>query len=139
MAVAACLLGTAALAGAHAPHAQLQLRQTKLGKILVNSHGFTIYAFTRDGRNRDRCAKIIQCLSLWPVVKHGSGPLAGAGVRRSLVGTITISGGVKQLTYAGHPLYTYAEDSRPGQTSYVNILQFGGHWPALNAAGHEVS
>jgi hypothetical protein len=60
---------------------------------------------------------------------------AGHGVNKSLLGTIAFRGHRKQITYAGHPLYTYAEDTRPAQTSNIDILQFGGRWPALNAAG----
>jgi hypothetical protein len=64
-------------------------------------------------------------------------PVAGPGVKRSLLGTIKL-GRKTQVTYAGHPLYTYVADTHPAQTSYVNILQFNGRWPALNAAGKEV-
>lgn len=123
----------AALASASTSPA-LQLRQTRLGKLLVNSRGFTVFAFTKDGRNADSCAKIAHCLSVWPPVKPGT-PLAGPGVKRSLIGTITLKGGTRQLTYAGHPLYTYVADTHPGQTSYVNFAQYGGRWPALNASG----
>jgi hypothetical protein len=42
------------------------------------------------------------------------------------------------VTYAGHPLYRYIADTAPGQTYFINILQFGGRWPAVNAAGQEV-
>lgn len=128
----------AGVAGASVSRSKLQLRKTSVGTILVNGRGFTIYAFTKDGRNRDACASISSCLSLWPIVGGAAKPVLGPGVKSSLVGTITIKGGAKQLTYAGHPLYTYAEDSGPGQTSYVNFLQFGGRWPALNAGGREV-
>jgi predicted lipoprotein with Yx(FWY)xxD motif len=130
-------LGTS-MAGARVTRAKLQLRKTSVGTILVNGRGFTIYAFTKDGRNRDACAGISSCLSLWPIVSGATKPQLGPGVRSSLVGAITIKGGAKQLTYAGHPLYTYAADSGPGQTSYVNFQQFGGRWPAVNAAGHLV-
>lgn len=123
-----------ALASASTSHPALQLRQTSVGKILVNSRSRTVYAFTKDGRNVDRCAGISGCRSVWPPVKPGT-PLTGVGVRRSLIRTITLRGGTKQLTYAGHPLYTYVADTHPGQTSYVNISQFGGRWPALNASG----
>jgi predicted lipoprotein with Yx(FWY)xxD motif len=126
------------MAGARVSRSTLKLRKTSVGTILVNGRGFTIYAFTKDGRNRDACASINSCLSLWPIISGAAKPVLGPGVKSSLVGTITIKGGAKQLTYAGHPLYTYAEDSGPGQTSYVNFLQFGGRWPAMNAAGHEV-
>lgn len=126
------------LAGARTTRAKLQLRKTSVGKILVNARGFTVYAFTKDGRNKDNCAKITSCVGAWPVVATSGGAIAGPGVRASLIGTITLKGGVKQVTYAGHPLYTYVGDSSPGQTYYVNISQFGGRWPAINAAGREV-
>jgi predicted lipoprotein with Yx(FWY)xxD motif len=134
-AVAAVLAGPAA---AGTSPTTLKLKKTSVGTILVNGHGFTVYAFTKDGRNRDACAAISGCLSIWPVVGGSVRPILGRGVKRSLVGTTTLKGGKKQLTYGGHPLYTYVADSGPGQTSYVNFLQFGGRWPAVNAAGREV-
>jgi predicted lipoprotein with Yx(FWY)xxD motif len=133
--VIALTLSSAAALAAGRP--TLQLRNTSVGKILVNSSGFTLYAFTRDSRNHDACAKISGCLGAWPAVVS-SAPSVGPGVKRSLVGTIPFGRGKRQVTYAGHPLYTYVGDSGPGQTSYVNILQFGGRWPALNASGAEV-
>ena len=129
---------TTPLAGASATRAKLQLRKTSVGTILVNAKGFTLYAFTRDGRNKDNCAKISGCLSVWPVLATSGKAIAGRGVNASLIGSITPKGGVKQVTYAGHPLYTYVADTSPGQTSYVNVFQSGGYWPAVNAAGKEV-
>jgi predicted lipoprotein with Yx(FWY)xxD motif len=128
----------APLAGASAGRATLKLRQTSVGKILVNGRGRTLYAYSRDTRNKDNCVKTPLCPGLWPVLATSGRPIAGPGVRRSLIGTITPKPGVKQVTYAGHPLYTYVGDTSPGQTSYVNIYQAGGFWPALNAAGKEV-
>lgn len=137
--MAAVLTGAAAsLALASGGPAKLGLRKTTVGTILVNSRGFTLYAFTRDGRNHDACAQIKHCLSLWPVVATHGRPVAGKGVNPHLIGTITLRGGTRQVTYAGHPLYTYVADSGPGQTFYVNFSQFGGRWPAVNAAGREV-
>ncbi len=133
---AAAAIGAPAAAGAS--RATLKLRKTNVGTILVNGRGFTVYAFTKDGRNRDACQAISGCPSVWPVVGGGSRPVLGPGVKRSLVGAISLKNGTKQLTYGGHPLYTYSADSGPGQTSYVNFPQFGGRWPAVNAAGREV-
>ena len=65
-------------------------------------------------------------------------PKAGPGVSASKLSTITLSGGAKQVTYAGHPLYLYSFASGPGDTSYVGAMQFGGSWYAINAAGHAV-
>jgi predicted lipoprotein with Yx(FWY)xxD motif len=137
-AVGVVALALAGMASAGASQAKLQLRQTRLGKILVNSRGFTIYAFTRDSRNHDACVKINACVTAWPLVTTSGAPIAGPGVKASLIGTIKPKPGVVQVTYAGHPLYTYSGDSGPGQTFYVNVSQFGGRWPALGAAGQEV-
>jgi predicted lipoprotein with Yx(FWY)xxD motif len=127
----------AALAEAHVGHTDLKLRKTSAGTILVDSRGFTLYAFTKDRRNHDACASIRNCLAVWPMLTVTGKPTAGPGVRRSLIGTITVKG-KKQVTYAGHPLYRYIADTAPGQTYFINILQFGGRWPAVNAAGQEV-
>ena len=129
---------TTAFAGASGTGAKLQLRRTGVGMILVNSRGFTVYVFTRDGVNKDNCAKFGGCLSIWPPVTTSGTAIAGRGVSSRLIGTITLKNGVKQVTYAGHPLYTYVADSGPGQTFYVNVSQFGGRWPAVSAAGNEV-
>jgi predicted lipoprotein with Yx(FWY)xxD motif len=136
--VGGAVAALSAPAAAGTSRATLKLRKTSVGTILVNGRGFTVYAFTKDGRNRDACAAISGCSSVWPVVGGGSRPVLGPGVKASLVGTITLHNGTKQLTYGGHPLYTYSADSGPGQTSYVNFLQFGGRWRAVNAAGRGV-
>jgi len=117
---------------------RLQLRSTSVGKIIVNGRSFTVYAFTRDGHNHDSCVSISGCAHIWPPLESAGRAIAGAGLKSSLVGSTTLRGAAKQVTYAGHPLYTYSGDSRPGETSYVNFSAFGGHWPALNAAGQEV-
>jgi hypothetical protein len=56
-------------------------------------------------------------------------------VHQSLLGTIKLKNGKLQVTYNGHPLYTYIADGSPHQTFYVNQFQSGGRWPAVNAAG----
>jgi len=140
LATAAILPGgiSHAAARAHAARsATLQLRHTALGSILVNRGGHTVFAFTRDSRNHDRCALVAGCTGIWPLVTTSGTPALGRGVKRSLVGTIKVAG-ARQVTYAGHPLYTYIGDAGPGDTSYVGQSQFGGKWLALNAAGHVV-
>jgi predicted lipoprotein with Yx(FWY)xxD motif len=124
---------------AHATRgAKLQVRQTTLGNILVDGHGLTVYAFTRDSRRHDRCVTIAGCTGIWPPLTTGGAPQAGRGAKRSLLGTIALGGGTRQVTYAGHPLYTYVGNSGPGDTSYVGVSQFGGRWLALTPAGHLV-
>ena len=113
---------------------KVQLRHTRLGTILVNGRGLTLYVFTRDARNRDRCASIRGCPSVWPLLATNGGTSAGAGVNRRLLGSIRV-GHSRQVTYAGHPLYTYSGDAGPGNTAYVGFRQFGGTWYALSPAG----
>ncbi len=138
-ATAAAALGvTAAASGKTTTAAKLVLRKTSVGTILVNGQGATLYAFTKDGHNVDRCARVGGCLGVWPLLATNAKPTAGPGVKSSLIGTITVKGGTRQVTYGGHPLYTHVADSGPGDVSYVGVAQFGGSWPALNAAGQEV-
>jgi predicted lipoprotein with Yx(FWY)xxD motif len=117
---------------------KLEIRRTALGGILANGRGLTLYMFTRDPLNQDTCAAISGCTGIWPMVTSSGTPTLGAGVKRRLVGTIKLSSGARQLTYAGHALYTYIGDSGPGDTSYVGQRQFGGRWFALSATGRIV-
>lgn len=139
--IAAAGLPTA-VARASAAHAargaKLQIRHTLLGNILVNGQGLTVYAFAHDSRDHDSCVKISGCTSLWPPITTKGTPRLGTGVRRSLVGTITLSTGARQVTYAGHPLYTYIGNTGPGDTSYVGKSQFGGRWFALGSSGRVI-
>ncbi|MFZ1924797.1 MAG: hypothetical protein WAU42_01505 [Solirubrobacteraceae bacterium] len=113
--------------------ATVQLRHTSLGSILVSSSGRTLYEFSRDHANKNSCTAIKGCSQVWPSLRAAGRPTAGSGVKASLLSS---SGG--QVTYAGHPLYLYSEDSGPGKTSYVGVKQFGGAWYALNASGGAV-
>lgn len=123
---------------ANQPGAKVGLRSTSVGMILVNGRGFTLYMFAKDTRNHNACVAIKGCSALWPALVTSGKPVAGSGVKASLLGTIKLSGGQQQVTYAGRPLYTYVGDARPGSTSYVGIRQSGGAWYALGAAGNTV-
>jgi predicted lipoprotein with Yx(FWY)xxD motif len=115
----------------------IKLRQTSLGMILVNNQGFTLYAFGKDRRNHDSCVNIRNCTGTWPIVTTPGKPRAAGGVNRSMLGTIRVKGKT-QVTYGGRPLYRYAGDSSPGQTSYVGVSQFQGVWRAVKASGKTV-
>lgn len=124
---------------AHAARsATVKLAHTSAGTILVTGSGFTLYEFTADKRNRDHCMKVSGCTSVWPPLTVSGHPTAGSGVRRSLLGTISIGHGHHQVTYAGHPLYRYTGDSTRGDTSYIGANEFGGFWYGLTAKGHAV-
>ncbi|HEY3759210.1 MAG TPA: hypothetical protein VGL37_05575 [Solirubrobacteraceae bacterium] len=135
---AAIALPVTAVAGAASAGTKVNLRSTHDGKILVNGSGFTLYAFTRDATKRDNCMKVSGCTAVWPPLTTTGNPVAGPGVKASLLGTIPYKGSLKQVTYAGHPLYTYKNDDGPGSTEYIDESQSGGRWPALSASGQEV-
>ncbi len=113
------------------------LRKTKLGKILVNTAGSTLFEFSKDRPKKDTCVKQSGCTTSWIPQEETGKPTAGPGVRAFLLSTINVQG-LRQLTYAGHPLYIDAATTGPGQTSYVGTKQFGGSWYAINAKGRSV-
>jgi predicted lipoprotein with Yx(FWY)xxD motif len=131
-------LAAAGVASAASSAAKIDLRKTNLGKLLVNAKGRTLYTFTEDKRNKDVCVKIKLCTSTWPPVTTKRKPVAGPGIQKSRLGTIKLPNGKQQVTYFGHPLYTYTGDFGPGQTDYVGISMFGGRWFGETAAGKAV-
>jgi predicted lipoprotein with Yx(FWY)xxD motif len=125
-------------ANAHAARAtEVVLRHTNIGSILMSSSGFTLYEFTRDHAGANSCVMISGCAQVWPALESSGQPVAGPGVKGSLLSSIRIAGGARQVTYAGHALYLYAADSR-GATDYVGVSAFGGKWYALGASGQAV-
>lgn len=119
--------------------ATVRLEQTGLGEILVDGSGHTLYLFTKDTHDKDSCAKVAGCLETWPALTTTRRPVAGAHVRTSLLGTIELHGRVRQVTYAGHPLYTYALDFVRRSTFNIGADEYGGAWYAVNAAGEAVN
>jgi predicted lipoprotein with Yx(FWY)xxD motif len=134
---ASCWLAVS-LADASASKTKLQLRHTKVGAILVNGRGHTLYSFTLDKRNRDACESQSGCLIAWPPMLAPNGVAPGPGVKSSLIGTIRLRNGKEQVTYNGRPLYTYYADTYAGEMAGLNIFQFHGYWPAVNANGANV-
>jgi predicted lipoprotein with Yx(FWY)xxD motif len=137
------IIGSAAIAAAgasaHGMSATVKIAHTSKGALLVGSNGHTLYVFGRDSRNHDACVKISGCTSLWPPLTTTAKPVAGAGVRRAWLGTISIGGGRKQVTYDGWPLYYYSGDSGPAGTTYLGINVSGGVWYGFTAAGKRVA
>jgi predicted lipoprotein with Yx(FWY)xxD motif len=112
------------------------VRNTSLGRILVDARGRTLYLFEKDKTRRSTCYG--PCAAYWPpLLSHGK-PLAGHGVKRSLLGTTRRANGAKQVTYAGHPLYRYAGDSRSGDTTGEGLQDFGAVWDVVSPAGKQI-
>ena len=114
----------------------VKLASTKLGKVLVDAQGRTLYLFEADKGPMSACDGA--CASVWPPLKATREPTAGSGVTASKLGTTKRSDGATEVTYNGHPLYTYAGDSAPGQTSGQGLDDYGAEWYALSASGTKV-
>jgi predicted lipoprotein with Yx(FWY)xxD motif len=114
----------------------VSLRKTKLGEILVNSKGHTLYMFAKDKNGKSSCSG--SCAKFWPpYLQHGRAT-AGSGVKASLLGTTKRSNGSMQVTYKKHPLYGFALDKKAGQTNGEGNFAFGGKWYAVSAKGAAV-
>ena len=96
--------------------AVLKTAKTALGTVVVDAGGRTVYYFDKDTANSGKSACSGACLNLWPPVKAGSASPSVDGVTGT-VGTITRADGTKQLTLDGRPLYLYAGDAKPGDTT----------------------
>jgi len=107
---------------------------TGLGEILVNSQGRTLYAFSSDGPEESTCEGA--CEKAWPPLLIAKGePHPSNGTSAARLGTIERADGSRQVTYAGHPLYSYTGDKSPGQANGSGASAFGGTWTALKASG----
>ena len=88
----------------------------KLGTILVDSKGMTLYIFTNDTANKSNCDA--NCLKAWPpLLTKTSAVAGGAGVSNSLIGTATLADGTKIVTYNKMPLYYWAGDTKAGDAN----------------------
>jgi predicted lipoprotein with Yx(FWY)xxD motif len=128
LAVAAAVLLGVALAGASPPASAsvgAGLKTTMIGgtTVLTNARGFTLYSFAPDTPTSSKCYG--SCAAYWPPV---TGTTAASPGLPGTIGTITRTGGARQLTYNGHPLYTYIGDSAPGQANGNNLNLNGGLW-----------
>jgi predicted lipoprotein with Yx(FWY)xxD motif len=110
--------------------------KSRLGPILVDGRGITLYDFVKDKRGLSSCYGA--CAALWPPLIAKGKPHAGQGVRASLLGTTRRKDGKLEVTYNHHPLYYFVSDRRPGQTTGQGLNQFGGPWWVLSPAGKEI-
>ena len=98
--------------------------------VVTDSKGMTLYWFVPDTSSASKCTG--SCATYWPPV---TGPAtAGSGVT-GMLGTITRPDGTTQATYDGHPLYTYAGDSAPGQAKGNGLNVSGGLWWEMTVSG----
>lgn len=108
-----------------------------LGNVLVDSEGLTVYEFGKDTGTTSTCFGA--CEQSWPPVIVKGKPTAGEGATASALGTTKRKDGSLQATYAGHPLYTFAGDTEPGEATGNESEAFGGKWSAMDESGEAVA
>jgi len=111
----------------------------KLGVVLVNSRGFTLYMFKPDRQRRVTCKGT--CAVAWPPLKlkRGQRPTAGGAAKQRLLGSDRNPSGGRVVTYNRWPLYTYVADSKPGQATGQALNLNGGLWYVLSPSGKVIT
>ena len=107
----------------------------KLGKVIVDSKGLTLYDFHKDKGGKSACYGA--CEQAWPPLTSEGQPKAGEGAMASKLGTAKRKDGTLQVTYDDHPLYTFVEDKKPGEANGNDTTAFGAEWYALQPSGEQ--
>ncbi|HEV3228567.1 MAG TPA: hypothetical protein VGY97_03770 [Solirubrobacteraceae bacterium] len=113
--------------------AKVSVRSSKLGKILVDGSGRTLYFFSLDTGGQSYCTGV--CAQSWPPLLTSGSPQPGRGVKHGKLKTVARADGTQQVTYAQHPLYTFAGDSGSGSVKGQAKMEFGGKWYAISRTG----
>jgi predicted lipoprotein with Yx(FWY)xxD motif len=109
------------------------------GPILADGNGRVLYLLESDAAGQSGCTEM--CLVIWPayLAAAGTPPTADSGVQARLLGTAARPAGGVQVSYAGHPLYYYLGDSRPGDTRGQRVEDSWGEWYLVHPDGREAS
>ena len=120
--------GTSSAASGSAEAAAVGLKTASIGgvTVLTNAKGFTLYTFVPDTATTSACNGA--CAAAWP-------PQTALATVKSPYSTIKRSDGSTQLTFNGHPLYTFTGDTAPGKASGNGVNAFGGLWHEAPASG----
>jgi predicted lipoprotein with Yx(FWY)xxD motif len=109
----------------------------QFGTYLTDGKGRSLYLFASDSPGKSTCSG--PCLTYWPPLTTTAAPTAGGSANSSMLGTISMSSGAKQVTYAGHPLYYYAGDAKAGDTNGQGNDKFGAKWWLVSATGRSIT
>jgi predicted lipoprotein with Yx(FWY)xxD motif len=116
--------------------AVVKVVDSQFGRVIADRKGEAVYLFDKERGRKSECYGA--CAVAWPPVLTKGRPRAGKGARAGKLGTTRRRGGRLQVTYAGHPLYYYKDDS-PGNILCHDVDEFGGTWlvvmPNGRAAG----
>ena len=111
-------------------------KKASVGTYLTGTGGRALYIWVGDSAGKSSCAG--GCATAWPPLTVGSMPKVTGGASAADISLITRSGGAKQVTYKGRPLYYYAGDTGPGTTNGQGSDQFGAKWWLISPSGGPV-
>lgn len=123
--------------GVAAAAATVAVGDSRLGRIVVDGLGRTLYLFVPDRGTTSTCYGA--CAVRWPPFLTSGAPRAGTGASASLIGTTKRTDGTVEVTYNSHPLYYWVGDSKPGDVTGQAINDSGGLWYVLNPAGNAIT
>jgi predicted lipoprotein with Yx(FWY)xxD motif len=133
----ALTVGVAAEAATPSSPAKVGVRSTKLGKVLVNGKGVTLYLFEKDKKGKSACSGA--CAKAWPPLLTKGKPKVSGSAVKSKLGTTKRSDGTTQVTYGGHPLYTFIKDAnKAGRTTGEGVDAFGAEWYVVGTNGKKI-
>ena len=116
--------------------ATVGVASNKLGQILVDGRGFSLYLFEADTTTKSTCSG--DCAANWPPLLTTGAPMAAGAATQAMLATTARSDGTTQVTYNGHPLYFFVSDTKAGDTHGQGLTAFGAGWDVLSPAGNKI-
>ena len=108
-----------------------------IGSYLTDGAGRTLYLFVSDKGATSSCSAA--CTKFWPPLTSAAAPSASGGANAALLGSFTRSDGSRQVTYAGHPLYYFLQDTAAGDLKGQGSDGFGAKWWVLSPTGQPIT
>jgi predicted lipoprotein with Yx(FWY)xxD motif len=128
---------TSSSSAASANGSALVAQDTKLGSVLVDAEGRTLYTFAKDKADASSCAGA--CAKNWPPAPAPAKPKVGSGIAAAKLKVISRDDGSRQLSYAGHPLYGFVGDGQKGDLKGQGVDAFGGLWYVVAPSGAAIT
>ena len=120
------------------PGVTLSTEASPVGPILATGSGHTLYEFASDSATHSACQSA-SCTYVWPPLTVVGAPTVAHGLHPALAGTLRRPDGDLQVTYGGHPLYTYTSDGVPGSVTGQGVNQSGGLWYVVGPNGRAIT
>jgi predicted lipoprotein with Yx(FWY)xxD motif len=99
--------------------------------VLVDAQGMTLYRLSAEQHGKWICTSA--CVQIWHplIAPAGASPTGSV----SSLGTVKRPDGTVQVTYKGMPLYTFAQDQKPGDAKGQGIKDVGTWNAATTGSG----